>query len=140
MIEINVFCDGGSRGNPGPSAGGVVIKDGQEKIIFKKGYFFGRATNNFAEYRALMEAINWINDNHQAINVSQANIFLDSQLVVKQLRGEYRVKSRSLAPMVIAIQKILKQFPFPVSFVHINREKNSEADELVNIELDRRRV
>ncbi len=130
LTAVKIYSDGGARGNPGPAGIGVVIcdKDGKCK---KFSRFIGRATNNQAEYQALIFALEKARD----LNPEEINCLLDSELIVKQLNGKYKVKNKDLKPLfekVIALSIFFNR----VSFRHIPREKNKEADKLVNQIID----
>lgn len=129
--EINIFTDGGSRGNPGPSASGYVIMTTNEEIVDEGGEYLGITTNNQAEYQAvklgLQEAIKFKPDT--------IHFFIDSELVVKQMNGEYKIKNRDLWPIHSDIKKLAQQFKH-VDFTHVRREKNKLADGQVNQILD----
>ena len=129
---IEVYTDGGSRGNPGKAAYGfVVYKEGQ--IIKKGNGYIGIATNNYAEYTALVEAFNWLRQEYESgISV---NFYLDSQLVVNQLNGLYKVKNHEIRGFVLKIRGFEKEFD-SVSYKHVPREMNKEADAQVNLALD----
>jgi len=129
---IKIYIDGGSRGNPGPGAAGVLIRIGRKKIKLKK--YFKRCTNNYAEYSALLLALHWlsrIKDNNY-----QIKIYSDSLLLVKQIIGKYKVKSKNLKPLHKKAQALIKNLP-AFKFEHIPREKNKIADGLVNEILDK---
>jgi len=123
--EIKIYIDGASRGNPGESGAGIVIKDGKGRI-FKLRQYLGRATNNQAEYRALLLALKASRELGQSIK-----IFSDSELLVKQLKGSYRVKSKGLKPYFDEVRSLLKGFS-SWEIAHIPREQNREADALAN--------
>lgn len=126
-----IHTDGGARGNPGPAAIGVVIEqDG--RMVAQLSQTIGAATNNQAEYQAVQAALSWARD-HQA---TQVDLYADSELIIKQLRQEYKLKNKELAPWFIKIQSLVHQVG-RVNFHHIPREKNTEADALVNEALDR---
>ncbi len=128
--EIKIYCDGGSRGNPGPSAAGVVFVDNNDKVVAQYNEYLGEQTNNFAEYSAVLLALKHI-DNYKN---SKIKFFLDSQLVVQQLKGAYKVKSDNIKPLY---HKIISQIEvLDVEFTHVLREYNKLADEQVNICLD----
>lgn len=131
--KITVYCDGGSRGNPGPSAIGVYIP--QLKKEYSK--FLGNATNNEAEYSAAIFALKKIKQLIGNKKAEKTNIELisDSEFLIKQLNGEYKIKEKTLVPFFIEIWN-LKQDYKEVKFVHAPREENKEADILVNKELD----
>lgn len=131
--SLTVFCDGGSRGNPGPAAIGFVVKDTTGKVLVKRGQLIGRATNNVAEYRAVIEALKWIKDssiiNHRS---STIDFFLDSKLIVNQLNGLFKIKQAHLRELVIHVRGLEKTVGGQVTYRFIHREKNQEADTLVN--------
>jgi len=129
--KIEVHTDGGARGNPGPAAVGVVIRAGD--VLFEIKKTIGEATNNVAEYSALIEAIQALRDNEFDGPVS---FFLDSELVVKQLNGQYKVKDESLKKLWHVVRQFVLERAQVVSFTHVAREKNKRADELVNEALD----
>ena len=129
---IDVFCDGGARGNPGPAAWGFVIKKGGQIIKEDYGYI-GIATNNFAEYTALVEALAYFGRNFTG---QSARVYLDSKLVVSQLNGEYKIKNLAIAKLVRVVRGIEKSLG-DIVYNHIPRERNKEADRLVNIALNK---
>src|SRR3989344_1525558 len=130
---IEVFCDGGSRNNPGHAAYGFVVKvNGQ--IIKKDGQYIGIATNNVAEYTAVVEALLWLENNHKG---EELNFNLDSNLVVSQLSGLFKVKNTDLKNYVAKIKGLENSFK-KINYKYIPREKNKEADELVNFALDKK--
>jgi ribonuclease HI len=129
---VKLFTDGGARGNPGPAAGAAVLYDNEGNVIFKASEYYGTATNNQAEYRALMLGlILAINK-----NILDISAFLDSELVVRQLNGQYKVKDKALASLFSAVKNLESKFS-SVSYSHVPRSQNKEADLLVNTELDR---
>lgn len=138
--KIHIYTDGGSRGNPGPAGIGIVFCDGSGKTIHEHKKAIGRATNNEAEYSAILEALNilekssWLAENDGAGR--SVDCFLDSQLVVEQLNGRYKVKQPHIAEFVNNIKAIIIKSDLKISFTHIPREKNKEADRLVNEALD----
>lgn len=138
-----IFCDGASRGNPGPSSTGFLIKDRSDKIIFSNGSFLGTATNNEAEYSALIESLKKAADlavennfiSPDGTNLIDLQIFMDSELVVKQIRGIYKVKHERMKPLHKTASNLLLSFSsFKID--SIRREKNSEADFIANQVLD----
>ena len=134
--QISIYCDGGARGNPGPAACAFVVKDSSGKIIHEQGFYLGTATNNQAEYQAVIEALKWVS----ALNPqpSTLNFYLDSQLVVNQLKGEYKVKDPGLKIKHLEIKRLISNFKFQISnFVYVPREQNSRADFVVNQTLDK---
>ena len=129
---LHLYSDGGSRGNPGMAAVGCVLMDPmRNKVLREYGEAIGHATNNIAEYRALITGLQIAKEfvpNHLICH-------LDSELVVKQLKGEYRVKMASFQPLIDEINELKTNFP-QISFVYIPREENERADLLVNKALD----
>ena len=128
--KLQTFTDGGARGNPGPAALGVVIKhDGQ--VIKAFGEYMGETTNNQAEYTAVIRALETVKE----LGAEEVDCYMDSELVVKQMKGEYRVKNQGLAVLHLKIWNLLHSFK-QVHFHHIRREKNTEADAEVNRAID----
>jgi len=125
--RLIVYTDGASSGNPGPASIGAVIRDGQGRAISRISRRIGHATNNQAEYRAIIAAL----EEAARLGAEEVDIKSDSELVVKQLQGRYRVKKASLRPLyqeVVQLAGLLKAF----SITHIPREQNREADRLAN--------
>jgi ribonuclease HI len=125
-----IFTDGLSRGNPGPAAIGAAIKDEQGGLIASLSQSIGHTTNNQAEYRAVIAAL------EQAIKLGfdRIEMFSDSELIVRQINGQYRIKAALLKPLHLRVRQLqshLKSF----SITHIPRERNFEADRLANIAL-----
>lgn len=135
---LKIFCDGGARGNPGPGAIGVVIKTEDGKIIHRFGKRIGVVTNNQAEYTAVLEAISWVAENKgaQASLPTKIIFYLDSQLVAAQLNGIYKLKNANLRALLIQVREKEAGIAANISYHHIPRERNSEADALVNQALD----
>ena len=123
--------DGGSRGNPGPASYGVVIRDGRGEIVAKLKKYIGRMTNNVAEYYGLIAAMDYA----QSHGIRALRIESDSELLVKQMRGQYKVKSEDLRPLFERAQKMSKAFD-SFRIEHVYREQNREADALANEALD----
>ena len=131
---ISVHTDGGSRGNPGPAAIGIVLEiHGAKKHI---GKFLGVTTNNVAEYSAIVEAFNWLVANKQRLNIESVNFKMDSQLAYSQLNGLYKIKNPVIRDFVFEIHKKEAELNFPISYAHIPREQNKQADFMVNQALD----
>lgn len=127
---LNIYTDGGARGNPGPAAIGVVVKDGYN-VIKHYSKYIGIATNNEAEYQALIFALQKVKE----LKPKELKCFLDSELVVKQLNHQYKIKEEKLIPFFIKVWNLTLDFE-KVTFESIRREKNKEADKLVNEVLD----
>lgn len=136
MNDLNIFTDGGSRGNPGPAASAfIVTRDG--KLIAKGSKFLGIETNNFAEYTAVIIALEWILKNIDVIDGGgKINFILDSELVVKQLNGVYKVKNPDMKILYQLVSKLIETIPCEFTFTSVAREKNKDADRLVNETLD----
>jgi ribonuclease HI len=128
--KLQIFTDGGARGNPGPAGIGVVIWSGNELVGRHKKYI-GEATNNQAEYKAVILAL----EEAKKIGAEELEFFLDSELVVKQLNREYKVKDKDLAPLFVQVWNLSLGFK-KTTFQHVPREKNKEADKLVNEAID----
>lgn len=135
--SINVFTDGGARGNPGPSAVGVYIENSENKEIAAFGKTIGTATNNVAEYKAVIEALDWIIENKKNLSDNiKIHFFLDSKLICSQIIGIFKVKNADLRNLLFDVREREAQVGFPIYYKHIPREKNAKADEQVNKALD----
>lgn len=128
-----LYTDGGARGNPGPAGAGFVIKSSSGETVIARGVYLGALTNNQAEYKALLLGLAEL---ATLAPGAQVVCHLDSELIVKQLNQEYRVKDEKLKPLFAAVRDYAFQFP-GIGFVHVNREENIEADRLVNEVLDK---
>lgn len=133
MSSLKIFTDGGSRGNPGPAACGFVVMRG-DKEIAEGGRYLGDTTNNVAEYSAVLLAIDWLNSNQE--DHKKATFFVDSELLVKQVVGEYKVKNPRLRNLYNLVKEKIKVLNLDIKFVHVKREKNQRADSIVNKVLD----
>ncbi|MFT5849458.1 MAG: ribonuclease HI [Patiriisocius sp.] len=135
MKKVTVFTDGGARGNPGPSGIGVQILDDQNEVMSELSEFIGEATNNVAEYTAVKRALEHMLTLFEDSKAMQVDFMLDSQLVERQLNGAYKVKDATLKTFVDAIKKLNDEFA-AVTFTHVRREENKEADRLANEAMD----
>lgn len=133
MLEI--YCDGGARGNPGPAAYGFVVKN-NGRIIREQKEYIGIATNNVAEYTSVIAALKWLASSYVGQDL---NFFLDSQLVASQLSGLYKIRNATIRNLVFEIKTLEAEFA-QITYSHIPREKNKEADRLVNQALDRQQT
>lgn len=134
-LNVVLHVDGGARGNPGPAAAGVVITDaadGQE--IYKAGYYLGEATNNVAEYRGLISGLAAA----KQLGAATVLAYSDSELLVRQINGIYRVRQPHLKTLFEQAQAEIGSLD-RFAIEHVRREKNKEADRLVNLALDSRR-
>src|ERR1700760_2837986 len=129
---IVAYCDGGSRGNPGPAGFGVYIQDSAGRVLAELSEYLGARTNNFAEYSALLAALEFaITNGHKSLRVIS-----DSELMVKQMKGQYRVNSPELRPMYDEAKRRVSQVDH-FQIQHVLREKNRHADRLANLAMDR---
>jgi ribonuclease HI len=129
---IVAYCDGGSRGNPGPAGFGVYIQDSTGKVLAELSQYLGKQTNNFAEYSALLAALEFaIAQGHRSLRVVS-----DSELMVKQMKGQYRVNSPELRPLYEEARRRVPQLEH-FQIQHVLREKNRHADRLANLAMDR---
>lgn len=134
---LNVFTDGGARGNPGEGAIGVYITDGKKNKIVEFGKKIGFTTNNVAEYKAVLEALVWIIENKKKLEkFAEIHFFLDSNLVCSQIKGLYKVKDSKLSELLFLVRKKEQEIKTPIFYNYIPREENKKADLLVNHALD----
>lgn len=129
--KLIIYCDGGSRGNPGPAGLGAVIYDEDKNKVFEISEFLGITTNNQAEYKGVLQAIKKAKE----LKAKELSFYLDSELIVKQMNGQYRVKNKDLLPIYMEIRKHILEFK-KVDFNHVRREYNKEADALANMAMD----
>ena len=130
-MKARLSTDGGSRGNPGPAAYGYVLEAEDGTVLDARGETIGVATNNVAEYRALIAGLEKALD----LAVSEVEVVSDSELLVKQMRGEYRVKNEALRELSLEAARLARQIG-EVSYTAVRREHNELADKLVNEALD----
>ena len=131
-MKLIIQTDGGSRGNPGPSAAGVVIYDENKKELDRFGKFLGDQTNNYAEYMGVVIAL----EKAVKMKADEIEFKLDSELLVKQLNREYKVKNPALALLFLKIHNLQSKIK-KVTYAHVYREDNKEADSVVNDVLDK---
>ncbi len=130
-LKARLFTDGGARGNPGPAASAYVLESDDRTVLDARGEAIGVATNNVAEYRGLINGLRRAVE----LGVSELEVVSDSELLVKQMRGEYRVKNRGLIPLSIEAARLAREID-RVSYTAVPREHNELADRLVNEALD----
>lgn len=135
MSELTIYSDGAARGNPGPAGAGAAIYDASGKEIAQVCRYLGELTNNQAEYMALVDAIKKASE----LGASGVKIFADSELMVRQVEGKYRVKNEGLKPLYLELMTLLRSMG-RYSIAHVPREKNKRADELANIAIDEHKV
>lgn len=138
MGRIKIYTDGGSRGNPGQAAIGVYIVSADNKELARIGKKIGEATNNVAEYSAILEGLSWVLANKEKYDVSQAHFYMDSQLAYSQIVGIYKVKNETIRDFIVKIRQKEAELGIPIFYNHIARERNKNADKLVNLALDNR--
>jgi ribonuclease HI len=131
-MKLTVNVDGGARGNPGPAAIGAVVRDTAGEVLEERGERIGAATNNVAEYRALLLGI----ERAAELGASELELIGDSELIVRQVRGEYKVKDATLRELHAEVKRALRPFGKSWSIRHVPRAENAEADRLVNVALD----
>ena len=128
-MKLDVYIDGGSRGNPGEAGIGIHFPG-----VVRIAEYLGTATNNFAEYSALLTALRYA----VFIRCSELHVYADSELVVRQIQGEYQVRTEAIRPLYQAAQRWIALIPH-FSISHVRREQNKEADRLANLAMDTRR-
>src|SRR3990167_7118814 len=131
LVEAKLYTDGGSRGNPGKAGGAFVICKMDDNVVEKSGFYIGIATNNQAEYQALLKGL----QKSAELGIRKLNVFMDSELVVKQLNGLYKIKNKNLEPLFRQVKELAERFD-EISFTHVPRALNKEADNEVNRILD----
>ncbi len=133
--HVRIYTDGGARGNPGPAASGAVIKsldaEKEGEVLDTVSHYLGEATNNQAEYMAIIIGL----ERALHLGATDVQVYMDSELAAKQLNGEYKVKDEDLAKLFLKVWNLKNQFK-TCTFTHVRREKNKEADALVNKSLD----
>jgi len=128
-----LYTDGASRGNPGQAGAGAVILDENGRELAARGEYLGICTNNVAEYKALISGLRLAAET----GCAELNIFLDSELIVRQLTGRYKVKNATLKPLFLQVQQLLQRLE-TFTITHVPRSENSRADELANQGIDKR--
>jgi len=131
-MKLNIHTDGGARGNPGPAGAGVVIFDEKGRELFAGGFYLGETTNNAAEYQGLIRAL----EQAATLNGDELDIAMDSELIVRQINGQYRVKNANLKPLYERAKELMDSFK-TIVVRHVYREQNARADMLVNKAIDK---
>jgi ribonuclease HI len=134
-VKLKIFTDGGARGNPGPAAIGFVVIDETSGTTIKAiGKIIGNSTNNVAEYTAVIEALKYL----KTIPAESYDFLLDSQLVVNQINGKFKIKNINLRNLILEVKQLEQEIGGNLSYQLIPREKNFAADKLVNLALDKK--
>jgi ribonuclease HI len=133
-LHLTIHIDGGSRGNPGPAAAGIVLSADDGTVLHEAGIYLGKATNNVAEYSGLIAALKAATK----LGAKQVDVFSDSELIVRQMNGQYRVKDAGLRPLFEQASALSGGFK-RCNLQHVPRERNTQADELVNRALNLKR-
>jgi ribonuclease HI len=131
-----IYCDGGARGNPGPAASAFVVYNSSHHLVFETSQPIGQTTNNQAEYQAVIFALEWLS--RQNLTGAEITFYFDSQLLVNQLKGLYKIKDLILKQKYQIVAKLINSSKFKVkNYIYIPRRQNSRADFLVNQALDK---
>jgi len=133
-VKLTINIDGGSRGNPGPAGAGVIVRDAAGTVLAAQGVFLKHATNNVAEYTGLLTAL----QTARRLGGSDVAIFSDSELLVRQMNGQYRVKNEGLKPLFDQAGALASHLP-RVTYTHVRREFNKDADRLANLAMNAKR-
>lgn len=136
MNKLKVYTDGASRDNPGRSGIGIIITDETGKIILKHNEYIGIATNNIAEYRALLKSLDFIKDIIIQRKINHIDFYTDSELMSNQINGFYKVKNNELKKLYNEFIETIKKININYKIHHIERRLNKEADKLANISID----
>lgn len=134
-MTVHAFIDGAARNNPGEAGIGIILKDDKGTTLKKAFGYIGKATNNIAEYKALLACLKMA----QSIPCEKLFVHSDSALIVRQMNGEYRVKDTLLKRFFLQAHKLIQAAPFHVEMKHVAREQNREADQLANLGIDTKR-
>lgn len=136
-MQFTIHADGGARGNPGPAGSGAVVRDEDGTAVIKVSEFLGHATNNVAEYTAVLRALEQLAAMLGArVKDARVAVYMDSKLVVEQMNGAWKVKHPNMKPLYARVAELTRAFA-SVSFAHVPREKNKDADALANAAMDR---
>lgn len=140
-MEFTLYADGGARGNPGPAGAGAVVFDSVGKRVLEVSDYLGNATNNVAEYEAVLRGLVKLKDMYPEGHFGHmpVEIRMDSKLVIEQLKGNYKVKHPNLIPRYLEVKNLIaRHFP-NMTYTHIPRERNKDADALANLAMDKGR-
>lgn len=134
-MNLVIHADGGSRGNPGPAGFGVTIQS-QGQTLYEKGEYLGIKTNNEAEYLGLIHALTWVINQKNILTLNTIEVFMDSQLVIRQVNNIYKIKAPHLKILKSQVDQLINQIAIPITFTDVRRNFNSRADELANQAMD----
>ena len=137
MEKIIIYTDGGARGNPGPAGIGVLIQDETGKMLHESSAYIGETTNNVAEYEALIRALEDVKIFGEKLKDMQVEVRMDSELIVRQMQGIYKVREPSLKERFAKVATARLERVPNLTFTHVPREQNKRADELVNEAIDK---
>ena len=135
-MKLRAWTDGASRGNPGDAGIGVIVKNEQGDVVLEVRRYLGKATNNQAEYTALIACLEAVIAQKDRLQCSDLAVFADSELMVKQLKGEYKVRDEGLKTHFAHVRSLLNTAGFMFSIAHVPRAQNKEADKLANEGID----
>lgn len=136
-MKLIIFTDGASRGNPGQASYGFTISDEEGKLLYEEGGYIGIATNNVAEYTAVLSALKYVQEKYGNLAPLDIRFFMDSNLVAQQLSGRFKIKNQGLKVIIDQI-KVVEMMLGLISYSHVPRERNKIADRLANQALDSR--
>jgi ribonuclease HI len=132
---IQIHTDGGARGNPGPAAAAFTVSHLGKKL-HQEAKYLGKTTNNFAEYQGAILALKWLSENEKEMQSDKVTFFLDSELIVRQINGIYKVKDETLKKLHAEVKSLMTVLTSEIIFKNVRREQNKDADFLVNETLD----
>ena len=136
MNSLKIYTDGGARGNPGPAGIGVFVINQQQELIYSESKYIGRATNNEAEYKAFLASLEWLVTYIKSNSIDSVEWFLDSKLVVEQIKRNWKVKEPRMAEFAEQAWSLVSPLNCRYEISHVKRELNKEADALVNKAMD----
>ncbi len=131
-VHLHIFTDGASKGNPGPSAIGIIIKDENGKVFLDKGFFIGKQTNNVAEFSAAFYALSYALELQKNMIIEKISFLSDSELLIKALKGIYLMKNEPLSSIKKEVLILAKKLNVSIDFIHVLRAQNAEADAAAN--------
>lgn len=136
-MRFTIYADGGSRGNPGPAGSGAIIRNESGETVATVSEYIGVSTNNVAEYTAVLRALEKLAAMLESTSKeADVEVRMDSMLVVRQMSGEWKIKHENMKPLAASTNQVIQRFR-SVSFVHVYREDNKDADKLANAAMDR---